>query len=210
LLGGILCALPGPDSIDELQAGDGLIRQPSLVDRVPAVLAAYGLRCVVVHLDKPPRNDARRLKKLLGRVLPESAIIWDDEKIRAYRVPDEPDRRGVVVGMGLEWGPIEGDHRCAAEAANVVLLLLDRSAREVLLRGSAFSYREPGEIDVAFNGRPRTTLRLTSSPQPLAFPLILQPGHNVIRLETRGLFSERADGRQRGLALGALRVDGED
>lgn len=193
--------------------GSEVIRQPALLERVPQVLDAYGLRYVVLHLDQPPRDQALRLKKILGRALPESAIIWDDNEIRAYRVPEQPGRRGVVLGMGVEWGPSEGspdEYQWCPGAGNVVLMLLDRSAREVLLQGSAISYREPVEIDVDLNGRPWTNLHLVPSPQPLLLPLPLQPGYNVVRLRAQGTPPRSPDGRPRSFALGALRVHGED
>ena len=203
---------PTREAVNELRDRE-VIQQPALFDRVAPVLDAYGLRYVVLHLDQPPLDEALRLKKILGRTLPDTAIIWDDDKIRAYRVPEQPGRRGVVLGMGVEWAPNEGsldEYRWSPGAGNVVLMLLDRSAREVLLQGSAMSYLEPVEIDVELNGRPWTNLHLVPSPQSLLLPLPLQPGYNVVRLRAQGAPPKAPDGRPRSFALGALRIHGED
>jgi hypothetical protein len=92
----------------------------------------------------------------------------------------------------------------------VVLMLLDRSAREVLLEGSALSSRQPVEVQVDLNGSPGTKLLLVPSPRPLRLSLLLTPGYNLVRFRARGSRLGAPGSQPKSFGLGAMRVRGED
>jgi hypothetical protein len=198
---------PNVDVMEELK-GSEVVQQPRPIDRVPEVLDAYGVRYVLLHLDAADQNEVDRLKKILSRGLPPASVVWDDEEIRAYRVPEILDRRGVISGLGYEWRAKRGSpqrHRwSSAEGANVVLMLLDRSPRQALLHASMYAAAEAIPVEVTLNGRPWANLSLTTTEQRLSVPLALEPGYNVLRFRARSTASW-AKG-ERGFALSSLEV----
>ena len=198
-------------TLPELTAPDAIDQAP-LQSRIPEVLDAYGLRYVVIHLDAKNSAD---LDTVVRRALPESAVVWSDDLLRAYRVPACPDRKGVVVGFGPGWtaptrGSATGKSRRLTEAeGRVILLLLDEEASEMTLRAAALGRRRiPIEVDL--DSAPVATLALGREERDISLPVRLQPGYNALRFHAQGkTIGEGPGDEDPWLVLSQVRIDAE-
>jgi hypothetical protein len=201
--------IPTPDVLAELSFSD-VVHQAPLQERIGEVLDAYGLRYVVLHLDASRSQEVARLKDLLSSAFPPSAVLWEDERILAYRIPRMPARTGIGVGMGVDWGPVQRlpenglQYRWSKGDANVVAMLLDASPREAILNASVLSTRKRQQVELDLNGTPRARLSLAREPQSIRLRLFLKPGYNVLRFRSVGVPSSRDDEGRFLFGLGRL------
>lgn len=176
-------------ALKELTEPD-IVDQPAFVERGVEMLAAYGIRYVVLHRGVVTPPETARLDAALTRLLPPSAIVWDDGELRAYRIPDRQSS-GVVAGFGSGWHAMErrddnGQRfRWTKGDAAMSLTLLDAAPRTARLTATAFSYQRPTTVDVLLDDRTVATLTVGLAPQTIALDLPLDSGYNGLRFRPR-------------------------
>ena len=151
--------------------------------------------------------------------LPDDAIVWDDARVRAYRIPPR-DATGVVADCVSGWYPVDRREdsgqrfRWTNGDALLSLSLLDREPRTVHLAGVMFSYRRATTVDVVFNGQPLTTLTVGPASQAVAFDLPLAHGYNALQFRSReaplqpSQAEGLADNRALSIALADVQISG--
>ena len=173
-------------------AEDRQVGQRLLIREAPGVLDAYGVRYVILHRNEP---DSALLEVALRQSLPPNSVFWEDREVRAYRIPRDPRRTGVVLGFGLGWAKPQRQPRdptflyAAGDESELGLVLLDRGERIAELKAPMLVLR-PGPIAVELNSVPVARLSWTPAPQTLTVRLRLRPGYNSLSL--RALDAEPA------------------
>jgi hypothetical protein len=186
-----------------------ILDQPPLASLVSPVLNAYGVRYVVLHLDRP---GAPSLEIALRKAMPADALIWEDQELLAYRIPEDDARAGVVAGFGVGFRPPQQRHpdprleRAAESESELGLILLDREARTVHLEALA-SGRRWIPIAIGLNAEHLTTLHLARVPRCLDLPLRLWPGYNQLTFRALGQAASLPSGED-VFYLGRVRLRG--
>lgn len=176
-------------ALKELTESD-IVDQPAFAERGVELFAAYGIRYVVLHRGVVTPPETARLDAALTRLLPPSAVVWDDERLRAYRIPDR-QAGGVVAGFGSGWHAMERRNdtgqrfRWTKGDAAMSLTLLDAAPRTARFTATTFSYQRPTTVDVLLDDRVVATLSVGLAPQTIALDLPLRPGYNGLRFRAR-------------------------
>jgi hypothetical protein len=185
-----------------------ILGQPPLASLVSPVLDAYGVRYVVLHRDRP---GAPSLEIALRKVLAANALIWEDEGLLAYRIPENGARAGVVADFGVGFRPARRRHpdprldHAAERESELGLMLLDREPRTVHLEALAAGRRWI-PIAVGLNAEHLTTLHLVRAPRSVTLSLNLPPGYSRLTLRALGRAAGLPPEEDDVLYLGQVRL----
>lgn len=154
-----------------------------------SALICQDVRYVVFYQKDAPRKS--RSRALERRLFPDIAPIYEDEILRAYRLPDETPRElywtptadewydAEVNETGLTYRWMKGDHAS-------LLLYPCGEPTEAILRFQAFTQDQSRTLEVRLNGELVGTFALPHlALTPIEVPLSLPAGEN--RLELRSV-----------------------
>jgi hypothetical protein len=203
-----------PEAWRELTSPD-ILEQPSPLAQGAEVLDALGIRYVVLHKSdssgKVPGSDFG-----LPLFLRQETVVWDDAEIEARLIPPRDARtKGVVLGIGQGWQPVERSpdgsaYRWTAGGASLSLVLLDTEPRTVRIVANAFSYLNPRLVMFKLGSRDLARVRVSDVPARITLLVRLTPGDNVLHLEAEDPPGRASDGRPLSIGFARVRAERND
>lgn len=119
-----------------------------------AALNYYGVGEIVIERTRMQAGEATALAKVLPWLLPDTAPLYEDERLQVYRVPEAPARPFAFFAAGWhrEEHQDERSWRWMKGRSELVLVNPTAELQKVSLVMSLESYQQPREIALSIDG----------------------------------------------------------
>ena len=187
-----------PSNVHDFQKNTPFIRELSylnsfddiLIQDTPyigvSILNYYNIKYIVVHPSQLSQKDADFTSKLLKSTIKTDPIIYNNDSIIVYRVPDEPIIPFMILGSG--WSDLKIRNRVPTRWMNDNATFFIYSNKEYLsdLSFDTFSYQQPRMLEISIDKSQKIQKAVTTSHLTITVPIPLHYGMNIVNLHTQG------------------------
>ena len=158
------------------------------------LLNYYNVRYIILYLDALKETSPKALSAAEGLVRqalgPTTRPVYEDAKMRAYRVPSGPATTPVFLDTGsLGWYNVEKNdvrsYRWAdtrdGQSADLLVFNLSQQTQPTRVQFTALNYKMPRHLNVNFEGGQVTSFQLEAeATRPITLDLNVPPGLHTI------------------------------